>query len=79
MTHLKITPVEYSERFDTLYISIEFELSPYAEETVRGFDYLDRERFIRRTIMFITNYFENYLNTKVGVTKYNCPLYERII
>jgi hypothetical protein len=79
MTHLKITPVEYSEWSDTIYISIEFDLSPEAESDVKALDYRSRERFIERIVIYIKNYFETYLNTRVGVKEFKPLTYEHNI
>ena len=73
MTHLKITPVEYSEWSDTLYIIIEFDLSREAESDISAANSHTQERFVKRMGMYIKNYFEAYLNTRVGIKEFRRP------
>jgi hypothetical protein len=73
MTHLKITPVEYSEWSDTLYIIIEFDLTCEAESDISAANSYTQERFIERIGMYIKNYFETYLNTRVGIKEFRRP------
>ena len=73
MTHLKITPVEYSEWSDTLYIVVEFDITPEAESNVSALSFRDKEHFTKRIGMYIGNYFEMYLDTKVGVKEFRRP------
>jgi len=73
MTHLKITPVEYSQWSDTIYIIVEFDITPEAESDISAANPHTKERFIERIGMYITNYFETYLNTRVGIKEFRRP------
>jgi hypothetical protein len=73
MTHLKITPVEYSEWSDTIYICVEFGLTSEAESDVNALNSHNKERFIERIVIYIQKYFETYLNTKVGIKEFRRP------
>jgi len=73
MTRLKITPVEYSEWSDTLYIIVEFDITPEAESDINALNYHSKERIIERIGIYIRNYFQSFLNTKVGIKEYRRP------
>jgi hypothetical protein len=73
MTHLKIIPINYSDWSDTLYITVEFDLTPEAEEDILAANYTTRESFTERIGMYIRVYFENLLNTKVGIKEFRRP------
>lgn len=73
MTHLKIMPVEYSEWSDTLYIIVEFDVTPEAESDITALNFHSKEHFIERMGMYIKNYFFVILNTKVGIKEYRRP------
>ena len=74
MTQLKITPVEYSEWSDTLYICVEFGLTREAESDINASNLHTQERFTERIGMYIRIYFENFLNTKVGIKEFRGPV-----
>ena len=73
MTHLKIIPINYSEWSDTLYIAVEFDLTHEAEEDILAANLHSRERFTERISMYIRNYFEMFLNTRVGIKEFRRP------
>jgi hypothetical protein len=73
MTHLKIMPVEYSEWSDTLYIIVEFDVTPEAKSDIMALNFHSKERFIERMGMYIKNYFQAFLNTNVGIKDYIAP------
>ena len=75
MTHLKIEPINYSEWSDTLYIVVEFDLTREAEEDILAANLHTRERFTERISMYIRNYFEMFLNTRVGIKEFRRPTY----
>ena len=74
MTHLKIIPIEYSEWSDMLYISVEFNLTPEAESDIGALNYHGRDSFSEIVITHIRNYFEWYLNTRVGIKEFRRPI-----
>jgi hypothetical protein len=74
MTYLKISPVEYSEWSDTLYICVEFGLTPEAVSDVESLSFYSKGHFVDRIHMYIKNYFESYLNTRVGIKEFRSPV-----
>jgi len=52
---------------------VEFDITPEAESNVNALSFRDKEHFTKRIGMYIGNYFEMYLDTKVGVKEFRRP------
>ena len=72
MTYLKIIPIEYSDWSDTLYVEIEFGVTPEAENELLIMNLTTKEHFCFRILKYIQHYFNSFLNTNVAVKEFKC-------
>ena len=73
MTYLKISPIEYSEWSDTIYVCVEFDITRDAEREIEKMDWRDQDYLKEKICRYITDYIGVFLNTKVGIKELRRP------
>jgi hypothetical protein len=73
MEYIKITPVNYSEWSDVIYVIVEFELSKEGYEMARSWNQFEQKEVTKMISDYLKRYFIGYLNTNVGVQEFRTP------
>ena len=73
MTYMKIIPINYSDWSDTLYVAVEFDVTPDAEIILMEMTEQERDKFSDKLQKYIREYIRVYFNTNIGVKEYRRP------
>lgn len=73
MTYLKISPIEYSEWSDTIYVVLEFDVTEEAQRHIESMELGEREKLKQRISLYIKSYFRTFLNTNIGIKEFRRP------
>ena len=73
MKYIKITPVNYSEWSDTIYVIVEFDMTSEGMEMARHWNSTQQQEITALIAEYIKRYFNGYLNTNVGVQEFRRP------
>jgi len=73
MKYMKITPVNYSEWSDTIYVIVEFEMTSEGMEMARDWNSTQQQEITSMITEYIKKYFRGYLNTNVAIQEFRRP------
>lgn len=73
MTYLKISPIEYSEWSDTIYVIIEFDVTEEAQRHIESMKLAEQDKLKDRICTYIKTYFQTFLNTNIGIKEFRRP------
>ena len=70
MKYIKIIPVNCSERSDTIYVIVEFDMTSEGMEMARGWNSREQQEVTALITEYIKKYFRGYLNTNIGIEEF---------
>ena len=73
MEYIKITPVNYSEWSDMIYVIVEFDMTSEGMEMARGWNSFEQQEITKLISDYLRKYFRGYLNTNVGIKEFRRP------
>ena len=70
MEYIKITPVNYSEWSDMIYVIVELDITREAEEDLKAVNNHTRDELLKRTSDYLRYYCSSYFDMNIGIKEF---------